>query len=75
MPGGARLHDWLADHGVEAVDVVGIATDHCVRLTALDAAVSGFKTRVLLNLCVGVTPKTTALALAQMREAGVVLEP
>ena len=45
-----------------------------MRPTALDAAVSGFKTRVLLNLCVGVTPKTTALALAQMREAGVVLE-
>jgi nicotinamidase/pyrazinamidase len=73
-PGGTRLHDWLVAHGVEAVDVVGIATDHCVRLTALDAAVSGLRTRVLLGLCVGVTPKTTALALAQMREAGVVIE-
>ena len=41
-PGGGALADWLAAHGVTDVDVVGIATDHCVRATALDAAAAGF---------------------------------
>src|SRR3954453_2821608 len=39
--GGVGLADWLRGHGVEAVDVVGIATDHCVRATALDAVDNG----------------------------------
>jgi nicotinamidase/pyrazinamidase len=36
------LADWLRAHDVDAVDVVGIATDHCVRATALDAVANGF---------------------------------
>ena len=48
----------------------GIATDHCVRATALDAVGEGFETRVLLDLCAGVAPETTDAALAAMREAG-----
>src|SRR3712207_7467321 len=44
--------------GVTEVDIVGIATDHCVRATALDAAAAGFTTRVLLELCAGVLPET-----------------
>jgi nicotinamidase/pyrazinamidase len=55
------------------VDVVGIATDHCVRATALDAAAAGFTTTVLLNLCAGVAPETTNRALEQMRAAGIEL--
>ena len=47
------LADWLRARGVDAVDVVGIATDHCVRATALDAVGNGFATRVLLNLTAG----------------------
>ncbi len=74
-PGGMMLRDWLAERGVDALDVVGIATDHCVRLTALDAAKAGLRTRVLLNLCVGVAPQTTERALEEMRAAGVLLEP
>lgn len=65
------LEDWLAARGVDEVDVVGIATDHCVRATALDAAAAGLRTRVLLELCAGVAPETTEAALARMREAGV----
>ncbi|MGD9527485.1 nicotinamidase [Pseudonocardia sp.] len=65
------LHQWLHERGVQEVDVVGIATDHCVRATALDAVASGFRTRVLLALCVGVAPETTSAAIAMMREAGV----
>ena len=55
------------------MDVVGIATDHCVRATALDAAHGGFATRVLLHLTAGVARATTHQALTQLREAGVEL--
>ena len=70
---GAGLAAWLRDHGVTDVDVVGIATDHCVRATALDAAAEGFATTVLLGLTAGVAPATTAAALDQLRDAGVTL--
>jgi nicotinamidase/pyrazinamidase len=70
--GGERvgLGAWLAGHRVEAVDVVGIATDHCVRATALDAVAEGYSTRVLLDLTAGVAPATTERALEQLRDAG-----
>ncbi|MFE4517479.1 isochorismatase family protein [Kitasatospora sp. NPDC056783] len=67
------LAQWLRERQVEEVDVVGIATDHCVRATALDAARAGFSTRVLLDLTAGVNPETTDAALAELREAGVEL--
>jgi len=70
-PAGHDLASWLRERGVDAVDVVGIATDHCVRATALDAVGEGFATRVLLELCAGVAPGTTEAALTQLREAGV----
>ncbi|WP_063051460.1 isochorismatase family protein [Nocardia arthritidis] len=71
---GTGLADWLRERGVDAVDVVGIATDHCVRATALDARIEGFDTRVLLDLTAGVAPDTVAVALDRMRGAGVDLE-
>ena len=71
---GVALADWLRAHGVDAVDVVGIATDHCVRATALDAVAEGFATRVLLPLTAGVGEATTDAALDQLRTAGVALE-
>ncbi|NYG56596.1 isochorismatase family protein [Nocardioides perillae] len=70
-PAGTPLASWLRERGVTAVDVVGIATDHCVRATALDAAAEGFATTVLLAHCAGVAPATTEAALAEMRDAGV----
>ncbi|MGZ4641234.1 MAG: isochorismatase family protein [Blastococcus sp.] len=71
---GVPLADWLRARGVDAVDVVGIATDHCVRATALDAVGQGFATRVLLPLTAGVAEGTTEAALDQLRTAGVELE-
>ncbi len=68
---GRLLGDLLRDAGIEDVDVVGIATDHCVRATALDAVQEGFRTRVLLDLTAGVAQGTTQRALAEMRSAGV----
>ncbi len=71
--GGVGLADWLRERGVTDVDVVGIATDHCVRATALDAARNGFATTVLLDLTAGVAPATTERALTELRDAGVAL--
>jgi nicotinamidase/pyrazinamidase len=71
---GVPLAGWLREHGVDALDVAGIATDYCVRATALDAAREGFATRVLVPLTAGVDPVTTGEALAAMKAAGVVLE-
>ncbi|MFG3285745.1 isochorismatase family protein [Streptomyces sp. NPDC048111] len=70
---GLSLADWLRARQVAEVDVVGIATDHCVRATALDAVRAGFATHVLLDLTAGVAERTTALALEEMRAAGVEL--
>jgi nicotinamidase/pyrazinamidase len=67
------LAQWLAVRDVAAVDVVGIATDHCVRATALDAVSAGFATRVLLDLTAGVAADSTKRALDVMRAAGVTL--
>ena len=67
------LGAWLAARGVTAVDVVGLATDHCVRATALDAKAAGFDTRVLLDHCAGVAPDITEAALAEMTSAGIEL--
>jgi nicotinamidase/pyrazinamidase len=71
---GVDLAGWLRAHDVDDVDVVGIATDHCVRATALDAAARGFRTRVLLDLTAGVSPATTETALAELTTAGVTLD-
>lgn len=70
---GVSLAEWLARHDVTDVDVCGIATDHCVRATALDAVAHGFRTRLLTDLCAGVAPDTTRRALTEMSEAGVTL--
>ncbi len=69
----AKLADWLRRHDVDQVDVVGIATDHCVRATALDSVRERFHTRVLLDLTVGVDDRTVATALDELRDAGVEL--
>ncbi|MGR8010284.1 nicotinamidase [Streptomyces hypolithicus] len=70
---GVTLADWLRERGVTEVDVVGLATDHCVRATALDAAREGFTTQVLLDLTAGVSAATTERALEELRAAGVEL--
>ena len=68
---GVGLAQWLQARGVDEVDVVGIATDYCVKATALDAAAASFTTRVLVDLTAGVSADSSAAALEQMREAGV----
>ncbi|WP_326650154.1 isochorismatase family protein [Streptomyces sp. NBC_01750] len=70
---GSTLAQWLRAREVTEVDVVGIATDHCVRATALDAVREGFTTNVLLDLTAGVAEATTERALEELRGAGVEL--
>jgi nicotinamidase/pyrazinamidase len=69
---GENLQDWLTGRGVTDVDIAGIATDYCVRATAIDAA-ARFDTTVLLGLTAGVATATTEAAIDSMRRAGVVL--
>ncbi|NLT28940.1 MAG: isochorismatase family protein [Propionibacterium sp.] len=70
---GATLLEKLTSAGITDLDVVGLATDHCVRASALDARAAGLDVRVLLELCAGVAEDTTEAALAELREAGVEL--
>jgi len=71
--GGVSLAAWLRMRGVDRVDVVGIATDHCVRATALDAAREGFSTTVLLGMTAGVAQATVNDAMNEMKAADVSL--
>jgi nicotinamidase/pyrazinamidase len=68
---GTGLADWLRARDVEQVDVCGIATDYCVRATALDAARHGFATTVLLDLTAAVAPERLPATLADLAAAGV----
>jgi nicotinamidase/pyrazinamidase len=67
---GRALADWLRAHDVTSVDVCGIATDYCVRATALDAIANGFATTVLTNLIAGVAPDSSDAALRELQAAG-----
>jgi len=70
---GVSLADWLRARDVDAVEITGIATDHCVRATGLDAARLGFATTVRLDLTAGVDAVTVASALADLTAAAVIL--
>ena len=67
------MDDWLRDHEVERLTVVGLATDHCVRATAIDASDAGYEVRVLTNLTAGVAEDSIDEALDEMEDAGVML--
>ena len=68
---GRTLNDLLSNAGVHEVDVVGIAFDHCVRATAMDAAANGYATTVIDGLSASVAPETEAAARTQLADAGV----
>ena len=67
---GVPLADWLRRHEITDVDVCGIATDHCVRATTLDALREGFNARVLTDLIAGVAEASSKAAVEEMRAAG-----
>ncbi len=68
------LEGYLRTRGVEALDMVGLATDFCVQYSALDAARLGFSVRVLEGLCRGIDlDGSLDAARKAMRTAGVEL--
>jgi len=71
---GSSLADQLTKGAVDNVTIVGFATDHCVKATALDARAYGLDVTVVLDLCAGVAPKTTREAILEMTAAGVVTQ-
>lgn len=68
---GDVLSEWLADREVEEVDVCGIATDFCVRATALDAQAEEYETTVLTELTAAVHPENLDAVRDELVEAGV----
>jgi len=68
---GESLPAVLAEREVSEVDVVGIATDYCVRASALDALDFGASVRVLEDLVAGVAPASSVAAVEELRGAGV----
>ncbi len=67
---GSSVADKLQELGIDSVDVVGIATDYCVRASALDAIEHGQEVTVLTDLIAGVAPESSEAALAELAHAG-----
>lgn len=67
---GSTVHNILDEHGIDTVDIAGIATDYCVRASALDALAHGQRVRVLTSLVAGVAPGSSEEALAELAHAG-----
>lgn len=70
---GQTLAAILKQRGVTKVDIVGIATDYCDRATALDAVKEGFNVNLLLPMCAGVAPESSAAALEELKSSGVTI--
>lgn len=68
---GEPLAAWLRARGITSVDIVGIATDYCVRATALDAAREGFSTTVVAGLTAAVHPDGVPRVLDELADAGI----
>ena len=67
---GVGLSELLDERGVIDVDIVGIATDYCVRASALDALAHGRHVRIFTDLIAGVNAVTSEAALAELGHAG-----
>ncbi|MFT4030576.1 MAG: isochorismatase family protein [Protaetiibacter sp.] len=72
---GVPFPEELARLGVTEVDVVGIATDYCVRASALDALDAGLRVSVLDDLVAAVDPVTGDAALVEIEDAGGAVRP
>lgn len=68
---GGTLEELLMQKGIRQLDVVGIATDHCVLASALDAKKLGLNVRVISSLTAGVAPETTERAIDSLIDSGV----
>ncbi len=71
---GVDFQTVLKQYGITDVDVVGLATDYCVRASALHAQEAGYNTAVIENLAAGVAPESTVTTLQELKTAGVKIE-
>ena len=73
--GGVKtgLEKFLKQERIGKLVVYGIATDYCVKATALDGAVLGYRVVLIRNLCRGVAPETSQKAIEEMKAKGVVI--
>ncbi|WP_156760850.1 isochorismatase family protein [Microbacterium karelineae] len=67
---GETVAEILAERGVDGVDVVGLATDHCVLASSRDALAAGLRVRILTDLVAGVAPDTSYAALERLVAGG-----
>ena len=67
------LSDYLKSNDINKIDYVGLATDYCLKYTAIDSVSEGFKTRVLINCIKGIEEKGCELALNEMKSKGIEL--
>ena len=70
---GATLRELLDHDAIDSLDVAGIATDYCVRASALDACTLGLAVRLLVPFCAGVAAVSTDAALQKLSGQGVEL--
>jgi nicotinamidase/pyrazinamidase len=63
----------LKKDGIKKIVVYGIATDYCVRATAMDAAAAGYKVIMIKNLSRGVAPETSQKAIDEMKAKGIII--
>jgi nicotinamidase/pyrazinamidase len=68
---GKSFAQVISDLEISSVDVVGIATDYCVRASALDSLKHGLNVKVITSLTAGVNPQSTEAAIDEMVDAGV----
>ncbi len=68
---GEKIQDLISRLGITEVDVVGIATDYCVRASSLDAKKFGLDVRVITSLTAGVSAASTEAAIDELVDAGV----
>ena len=68
---GQSFDELLRAHEIDEVDVVGIATDHCVLASAMDSKSHGLKVRVISSLTAGVSEVTTEAAIDRMIDSGI----
>jgi nicotinamidase/pyrazinamidase len=68
-----EMDNLLKKDKISQLVVYGIATDYCVRATALDGAAAGYKVTLIRNLCRGVAPDTSQDAIEEMKAKGVVV--
>jgi nicotinamidase/pyrazinamidase len=67
------LHDVLSSKGIQTLIVYGLATDYCVKATAIDGVILGYQVYVINNLSRGVAEESSASAKKELQDKGVIL--